>query len=166
MFGRLQEVTQPAARRLVWPRVKASQLNWVPLSKELCCPFICQPLLHTHCREGYSKLFLLPLTTKKAAANKMQGTEILPSLSRLQAGNLTLDEAAGLGSQGGEEEAKVRYGFLKEEKEGLSDEEVMAEFKESKHGDEGGVFAAELPRAEVPRQPKGVPASEKENASK
>ncbi|KFM27291.1 DNA-directed RNA polymerase I subunit rpa1 [Auxenochlorella protothecoides] len=116
-------------------------------------------------KEGYSKLFLLPLTTKKAAANKMQGTEILPSLSRLQAGNLTLDEAAGLGSQGCEEEAKVRYGFLKEEKEGLSDEEVMAEFKESKHGDEGGVFAAELPRAEVPRQLKGVPASEKENAS-
>lgn len=96
----------------------------------------------------------------------MQGTEILPSLTRLQKGNLTVEEAAGLGSQDAKEEVELRYGFLKEEKEGLSNDDVMAEFKEPKDGGEGGVFSADLPSSGVPRQPKGVPASEKEHVSK
>ena len=40
----------------------------------LCCAVLC--------REGYSKLFMMPLPPKKRAANQAQGTPILPVLQR------------------------------------------------------------------------------------
>lgn len=96
-------------------------------------------------KEGYSKLFLMPLQAKRAAANKMRGTEVLPSLQRLQRG---LASPPALG-EARAEDMKPGAGVKPDD-----DEDKL----EKMEVDEA-VFAAGVPAGELPRQPKNVPSS-------